>query len=147
MYTTFYVGLRANELGARFSVSHHPSLLSPLLLKLGAEQKIDKPHYHILFASSYGLSRRQLGDLDASIREKGPIRFDFEGTSFQKCSKPKGDFAVFESPVSSSATEFAPCADQFLRFSVQVSPSLSPTTSSRPTHDRRSFSRRLEFSS
>ncbi|GAA5927226.1 hypothetical protein JCM1841_004252 [Sporobolomyces salmonicolor] len=57
VFTTFFVGLEAKELGA--PLGHH-----------------NKPHYHILFSTSYGLDRTQLGELCHKIREKQPELFN-----------------------------------------------------------------------
>ncbi|GAA5998995.1 uncharacterized protein JCM10292_003242 [Rhodotorula paludigena] len=59
VWTTFFVGLRADKLG---------------ILPDGACQP--KSHYHILFSVSYGLSRKQLAQLCSEIELGLPLRFD-----------------------------------------------------------------------
>ncbi|GAA5897078.1 hypothetical protein JCM8208_006163 [Rhodotorula glutinis] len=56
-YTTFFIGLREDKFGANFSRER-------------------KPHYHILFSVSYGLSRVQLAQLCHEIDQSRPERFD-----------------------------------------------------------------------
>ncbi|KAK4056834.1 hypothetical protein OIO90_002084 [Microbotryomycetes sp. JL221] len=82
MYTTFFVGLRADELGA----------------DLGRTRK---PHYHVLFSTSYGLDRAQLSLLNHKIRSSTTQPFSpdpRQSTTFRMCRRPKGAFTVFDSP-------------------------------------------------
>ncbi|GAA6059260.1 hypothetical protein JCM10212_006653 [Sporobolomyces blumeae] len=85
VYTTFFVGLEANELGAQLHRSN-------------------KKHYHILFSVSYGLDRKQLGDLCHSIRQNQPQRFDLDGLApgtFREAPGAKGRYKVYDSACTS----------------------------------------------
>ncbi|BGP07980.1 hypothetical protein JCM10049v2_003825 [Rhodotorula toruloides] len=83
VYTTFFVGFRADDLGASLPTSR-------------------KPHYHILFSTSYGLSREQLAQVCFEVREHRPERFDFEssadGSAFKRVDRRKtlGPYAVYD---------------------------------------------------
>ncbi|KPV75538.1 uncharacterized protein RHOBADRAFT_53505 [Rhodotorula graminis WP1] len=57
VYTTFFIGLREDKFGVNFSRER-------------------KPHYHILFSVSYGLSRTQLAQLCLEIDQNRPEHFD-----------------------------------------------------------------------
>lgn len=63
-----------------------------------------KPHYHVLFASSYGLDRRQLSAFGHVIRQGDSQRFapDQPGTTFHelKARRASARFPVYESAVS-----------------------------------------------
>ncbi|KAK4047009.1 hypothetical protein OIV83_005695 [Microbotryomycetes sp. JL201] len=76
-FTTFFVGFRADKLGA----------------DLGRTRK---PHYHILFSSSYGLNRQQLSLLNLEIRCSARQLFS---TDSQQCTtwraRPQ---VIFEEP-------------------------------------------------
>ncbi|GAA5862001.1 hypothetical protein JCM1840_006904 [Sporobolomyces johnsonii] len=84
VFTTFFIGLEAKELGARLG-------------------RRNKPHYHILFSTSYGLDRPQLGELCHKIREKQPQLFNpgkiKEGTFRQMLGL--GGHTVYESACTS----------------------------------------------
>ncbi|GAA5911215.1 uncharacterized protein JCM6883_001943 [Sporobolomyces salmoneus] len=81
VYTTFFVGLEAEALGA------------PL-------NRANKKHYHVLFSTSYGLNRQQLDELVHSIRQSRPQPFNpsklAEGT-FRKVPGARGRYTVYES--------------------------------------------------
>ncbi|GAA5842570.1 hypothetical protein JCM9279_003622 [Rhodotorula babjevae] len=70
VYTTFFVGLREDKFGANLSRER-------------------KPHYHILFSVSYGLSRAQLAQLCHDIDQARPERFDL---AFGKDAERGGAF-------------------------------------------------------
>ncbi|BGP24561.1 hypothetical protein JCM10295v2_003479 [Rhodotorula toruloides] len=61
-----------------------------------------KRHYHILFSTSYGLSREQLAQVCFEAREGRPERFDFEsaadGSAFKRVDRRKtlGPYAVYD---------------------------------------------------
>ncbi|GEM07306.1 ATP dependent DNA ligase [Rhodotorula toruloides] len=83
VYTTFFVGFRADDLRASLPNSR-------------------KRHYHILFSTSYGLSREQLAQVCFEAREGRPERFDFEsaadGSAFKRVDRRKtlGPYAVYD---------------------------------------------------
>ncbi|BGP31986.1 hypothetical protein JCM10296v2_003765 [Rhodotorula toruloides] len=83
VFTTFFVGCRADDLGASLPNSR-------------------KPHYHILFSTSYGLSREQLAQVCFEVREGRPERFELEssadGSAFQRVDRRKtlGPYAVYD---------------------------------------------------
>lgn len=83
MYTTFFVGLREDKFGANLSVRRlHLSLCASAFLRHTLtrphSQRERKPHYHILFSVSYGLSRTQLAQLCHDIDQGQPERFELE---------------------------------------------------------------------
>lgn len=79
VYTTFYVGLRADELGDGL-----------------------KPHYHILFSTSYGLDRKQLDSLNNLIRRHS------NNQSCQRDSKLKSSIYQHPSYSFTLASSLAP---------------------------------------
>ncbi|GAA5959998.1 hypothetical protein JCM3765_006129 [Sporobolomyces pararoseus] len=81
VYTTFFIGLEANELGA------------PL-------NRANKKHYHILFSASYGLDRKQLDELCHSVRQSHPQPFNpgkLDGGTFREVPGARGRYKVYES--------------------------------------------------
>ncbi|GAA6011978.1 hypothetical protein JCM10207_003447 [Rhodosporidiobolus poonsookiae] len=87
VYTTFFVGLRAEELGLSY-------------------KRANKPHYHVLFSVSYGLTRDQLAKLCDEIRASQPERFDLDymgETSFRRVEarKTRTSMPVYESASTS----------------------------------------------
>ncbi|GAA6016518.1 hypothetical protein JCM11491_002348 [Sporobolomyces phaffii] len=85
VYTTFFVGLEANELGAPIT-------------------RANKRHYHILFSTSYGLDRHQLDRLCHSIRQGYPQRFDpskLTESTFRQVPAARGRYRVYESACTS----------------------------------------------
>lgn len=69
-------------------------------------QNSRKPHYHILFSTSYGLSREQLAQVCFEVREGRPERFELEtsadGSAFKRVDRRKtlGPYAVYDAAVS-----------------------------------------------
>ncbi|KAM0787656.1 hypothetical protein ACM66B_003720 [Microbotryomycetes sp. NB124-2] len=92
MFTTFFVGFRADELGA----------------DLGRTRK---PHYHVLFSSSYGLNRDQLSRLNHLVRSSDKQVFSTDPrqcTIFQTCGRPRSRFRVYDSACTSFTFSLAP---------------------------------------
>ncbi|GAA6048228.1 hypothetical protein JCM3770_006492 [Rhodotorula araucariae] len=97
VYTTFFVGLRADEFGADLPRQR-------------------KPHYHLLFSVSYGLSRAQLALLCSEIGQAQPERFDLEfgkdaaeGTAFRPVerNRTRGGYTVYEAACTSFTLSLA----------------------------------------
>ncbi|BGP40014.1 hypothetical protein JCM10450v2_003994 [Rhodotorula kratochvilovae] len=91
VYTTFFVGLRADEFGADLPRQR-------------------KPHYHLLFSVSYGLSRAQLASLCYEIGQGQPERFDLEfgieakeGSAFRPVERrrTRGGYTVYDAACTS----------------------------------------------
>ncbi|GAA5978700.1 hypothetical protein JCM11641_006147 [Rhodosporidiobolus odoratus] len=98
VYTTFFVGLLAPELGS-------------------FQTKTNKPHYHILFSASYGPSRDQLAKVCHEIREAKPERFDLDAlargqgeTLFREVDRRRrrGNLPVYESACTTFTFSLAP---------------------------------------
>jgi len=106
--TTFFIGLRADHLGPDQIVSKPRLGLNQTTRNVAdtnrAAQQSGKPHYHVLFASSYGLDRRQLSAFGHQIRQTNLHRFalDQPGTTFQetRARRASARFVVYESAVS-----------------------------------------------
>ncbi|KAK4698270.1 hypothetical protein P7C70_g8011, partial [Phenoliferia sp. Uapishka_3] len=93
VFTTFFVGLLAEDLGANIG-------------------RDDKRHYHVLFSTSYGLDRVQLNDLCHRIREEKPQPFDFglgsASNTFKACERPRTTLPVYASPCTTFTFSLAP---------------------------------------
>ncbi|GAA5824088.1 hypothetical protein JCM11251_001517 [Rhodosporidiobolus azoricus] len=97
VWTTFFVGLRADDLG-------------PL------PSRSSKPHLHILFSVSYGLTRDQLAKLCHEVRQSRPERFEYdpslmgETTIFRELERRKrrDPTVVYESACTSFTFSLAP---------------------------------------
>lgn len=104
VYTTFYIGLECGNLAPVTSVSSAPPPHLSLTNKPPSDnQGPRKPHYHILFSTSYGLDRNQLEQLNHTIRNENPDHFnpEEERSKFFGCPTRKSqDFIVYTSDVS-----------------------------------------------
>ncbi|BGP16121.1 hypothetical protein JCM10213v2_004115 [Rhodosporidiobolus nylandii] len=100
VYTTFFVGLLAPDLGP-------------------ASSRSSRPHLHILFSASYGLNREQLAKLCADIRtaDGGAERFDYDGAThghgegvFRQVAQKRrrGGMPVYESACTTFTFSLAP---------------------------------------
>ncbi|GAA6027207.1 hypothetical protein JCM8097_002484 [Rhodosporidiobolus ruineniae] len=94
VWTTFYVGLAAEELGPW-------------------QSRENKAHYHVLFSVSYGLSREQLAQVCHEVREGKPERFDLDflgETVFREVERRRrrGSMPVYESACTSFTFSLAP---------------------------------------
>ncbi|GAA5899280.1 hypothetical protein JCM6882_009303 [Rhodosporidiobolus microsporus] len=96
VWTTFFVGLRADDLG-------------PL------PSRSSKPHFHMLFSASYGLSRAQLAKLCHDVREARPERWEYDAREMERTvwreverGRRRGGMVVYEAACTSFTFSLAP---------------------------------------
>lgn len=148
VYTTFFIGLECGNLAPLTSViSATAPSLSFTYKPSFDNQGTRKPHYHILFSTSYGLDRNQLEQLNHRIRTDylEPFNPEVRGGKFSGCPTREGqDINVYTSDVSPTLMTWM-CFADIPRYRTPLS--LFPWLNMWQARDQALFSEKLEYSS